>query len=178
MNSEPGPSLNAQYQSAKQPVVVWVLFFATIISFMGLGLVDPILPAITQQLDATPSQVSLLFSSYNLITGIALLITGVVSSRIGIKWTLLTGILFIIVFSTLAGSSNGIWQIVSFPASAAYSFVRFIGGAVGPWLATKLAEAYSSAVPFYTGAVFLFLGVLVVAFGRKHIAHVDQISGH
>ncbi|WP_277949782.1 hypothetical protein [Priestia endophytica] len=34
------------------------------------------------------------------------------------------------------------------------------------------------AVPFYTGAVFVFLGVLVVAFGRKHIAHVDQISGH
>jgi MFS family permease len=87
MNSEPGQSLNAQYQSAKQPVVVWVIFFATIISFMGLGLVDPILPAIAQQLDATPSQVSLLFSSYNLITGIALLITGVISSRIGIKWT-------------------------------------------------------------------------------------------
>lgn len=30
----------------KQPLVIWVIFFATIISFMGLGLVDPILPAI------------------------------------------------------------------------------------------------------------------------------------
>ncbi|MCM3771215.1 MULTISPECIES: MFS transporter [Priestia] len=395
MNEE---KLKAQSQSSKQPLVVWVIFFATIISFMGLGLVDPILPAIASQLHATPSQVSLLFSSYNLITGVAMLITGVVSSRIGIKWTLLTGILFTIVFSALAGSSNGIWQIVSFrggwglgnslfiatalsaivglslggtakaiilyeaaiglgisvgpllggelgsiswrgpfygvsvlmivaflalllkmpqvakpkvkssvldpiralkfpglfrlgltaflynigfftlmayspfvmnldehglgyvflgwglclaitsvfvapklqvrfgtiksmctmlilfaltllamgiwtdsptvviiavivaglflgtnntlittavmevapveraTASAAYSFVRFIGGAIGPWLANKLAETYSPHVPFITGAIFVLLAMLVVAFGRKHLLHVDKIT--
>ena len=108
-------ALKAHNQSAKQPLVIWVIFFATIISFMGLGLVDPILPAIAEKLHATPSQVSLLFTSYNLITGIAMLITGVVSSRIGIKWTLLIGILFIIIFSALAGSSNGIWGVVGLP---------------------------------------------------------------
>lgn len=391
-------ALNVQENSSKQPLVVWVIFFATIISFMGLGLVDPILPAIAHQLNATPSQVSLLFSSYNLITGIAMLITGVVSSRIGVKWTLLTGIILIIIFSAFAGSSNAISQIVGFrggwglgnslfiatalsaivglsfggtakaiilyeaaiglgisvgpllggelgsiswrgpfygvsvlmviaffallfkmpqvpkpkvkssvldpikalkypglfrlgltaflynigfftlmayspfvmnldehglgyvflgwglclaitsvfvapkiqarfgtvksmcamlilfaltllamgiwtdsstvviiavivaglflgtnntlittavmqvapveraTASAAYSFVRFIGGAIGPWLANKLAETYTPHVPFFTGAIFVFFAMLVVAFGRKHLAHVDKIS--
>ncbi|ERI08396.1 MFS transporter [Aneurinibacillus aneurinilyticus] len=400
MNADSAQSLSAQNQPAKQPLVIWVIFFATIISFMGLGLVDPILPAIAEKLRATPSQVSLLFSSYNLITGVAMLITGVVSSRVGIKWTLLTGIIFIIVFSALAGSSNGIWQIVGFrggwglgnslfiatalsaivglsvggtakaiilyeaaiglgisvgpllggelgsiswrgpfygvsvlmliaffalllkmpqvarpkvkssildpikalkfpgllrlgltaflynigfftlmayapfvmgldehglgyvflgwglclaitsvfvapklqarfgtiksmcamlilfaftllamgiwtdsrtviivsviiaglflgtnntlittavmqvapveraTASAAYSFVRFIGGAIGPWLANKLAEAYTSHVPFITGAMFVFVAMLVVALGRGHIAHVDRVSSH
>jgi ACDE family multidrug resistance protein len=61
-------------------------------------------------------------------------------------------------------------------ASAAYSFVRFIGGAIGPWLANKLAETYSPHVPFITGAVFVLLAMLVVAFGRKHLLHVDKIT--
>jgi hypothetical protein len=36
---------------------------------MGIGLVDPILPALATQLHATPSQVELLFTSYFAITG-------------------------------------------------------------------------------------------------------------
>lgn len=123
-------ALKAHNQSAKQPLVIWVIFFATIISFMGLGLVDPILPAIAEKLHATPSQVSLLFTSYNLITGIAMLITGVVSSRIGIKWTLLIGILFIIIFSALAGSSNGIWGVVGFRGGWGLGNALFIATAL------------------------------------------------
>ena len=66
---------------------------------MGIGLVDPILKPIADQLDATPSQVSLLFTSYMAVMGVAMLITGVVSSRIGAKRTLLAGLVLIIVFS-------------------------------------------------------------------------------
>lgn len=95
-----------------QPKAVWAVAFACVISFMGLGLVDPILPAIASKLQATPSQVALLFSSYNLITGLAMLITGVTSSRIGPKWTMLAGMLIIVVFSALGGSAGSIWQIV------------------------------------------------------------------
>ena len=36
---------------------------------MGIGLVDPILPAIAQSLEATPTQTELLFTSYLLVTG-------------------------------------------------------------------------------------------------------------
>lgn len=61
-------------------------------------------------------------------------------------------------------------------ASAAYSFVRFLGGGVGPWLANKLAETYTPHIPFITGAIFVLLAMLVVATGRKHLAHVDKVT--
>src|SRR4051812_27180370 len=93
--------LQARSSMLSQPKAVWAVAFACVISFMGLGLVDPILPAIANQLHASKSQVSLLFTSYNLVTGLAMLITGVVSSRRGVKWTLLSGIFLIIVFSAL-----------------------------------------------------------------------------
>ncbi len=87
----------------KQPRAVWAVAFACVIAFMGIGLVDPILKSIAAQLQASPSQVSLMFTSYMAIMGIAMLVTGVVSSRIGPKRTLLSGLVLIIVFAALAG---------------------------------------------------------------------------
>src|SRR4051812_31478421 len=83
----------------KQPRAVWAVAFACVIAFMGIGLVDPILKSIAANLGASPSQISLLFTSYMAIMGVAMLITGVVSSRIGPKRTLLLGLVLIIVFS-------------------------------------------------------------------------------
>jgi len=95
----------------QQPKAVYAVAFACVIAFMGLGLVDPILPAIGKQLHASPSQVELLFTSYMAVTGVAMLITGVASSWIGPKRTLLCGLALIIVFSALAGASSSIGQI-------------------------------------------------------------------
>ena len=100
----------------KQPRAVYAVAFACVVSFMGIGLVDPILPALSEQLDATPSQVSLLFTSYLVVTAVAMLGTGWVSSRIGAKKTLITGLAIIVVFSALAGLSGSIDGIVGFRA--------------------------------------------------------------
>src|SRR5258708_15894421 len=86
---------------------------------MGLGLVDPILPGLAKDLHASPSQVELLFSSYTLSMGIAMLVTSTVSSWLGAKWTLLGGLVLIISFSIAAGSSNSIAEIVAFRAACA-----------------------------------------------------------
>ncbi len=40
-----------------------------------VGLVDPILPAISHELNASPSEVTLLFTSYLVVTAVAMLIT-------------------------------------------------------------------------------------------------------
>jgi MFS family permease len=86
---------------------------------MGIGLVDPILPALASGLHATPSQVSLLFTSYLVVTAVAMLVVGWVSSRIGAKPTLAVGLILIVVFAALAGTSNSIGGIVgSAPAGA------------------------------------------------------------
>jgi predicted MFS family arabinose efflux permease len=64
-------------------------------------------------------------------------------------------------------------------ASAAYSFLRFIGGAIAPYFAGKLAEIYSPNVPFIVGAGFVFLSVLFIGFNHKHVKHVDHAGlGH
>ena len=67
------------------------------IAFMGVGLVDPILKTIAAQLNATPAETTLLFTSYMLVTGVVMLFTGFLSSRIGLKKTLMTGLFIIVV---------------------------------------------------------------------------------
>ena len=57
----------------RQPKTVWSVAFACVIAFMGIGLVDPILKPIADELGATPSQVSLLFTSYMAVMGVAML---------------------------------------------------------------------------------------------------------
>ena len=57
-------------------------------------------------------------------------------------------------------------------ASAAYSFVRFSGGAVAPWLAGKLGEEVNIQLPFYVGAFAVVLAVGVLATGWKPLAHL------
>jgi len=59
-------------------------------------------------------------------------------------------------------------------ASAAYSFVRFGGAAVAPWLAGKLGETVSPRLPFAVGAVATVLAVTVLLSGRKVLAHIDR----
>ncbi|NNG36609.1 MFS transporter [Nakamurella aerolata] len=58
-------------------------------------------------------------------------------------------------------------------ASAAYSFVRFGGGAVAPWLAGKLGEEVSPHLPFWVGAGMVLIGALLLAVTRRLFASVD-----
>ena len=73
----------------KQPIAVWAIAFACAVSFMGIGLVDPILPAISRELNASPTQTMLLFTSYLLITALAMFFSAFISSRIGVKLSLI-----------------------------------------------------------------------------------------
>ncbi|HCB04619.1 MAG TPA: MFS transporter [Nocardioides bacterium] len=119
---------------------------------MGIGLVDPILKPIADQLDATPSQVSLLFTSYMAVMGLAMLVTGVVSTRIGAKRTLILGLALIIVFSALAGMSDTIGAIVGFRAGWGLGNALFI--------ATALATIVMSARGSTAQAIILFEAAL------------------
>jgi MFS family permease len=136
----------------QQPKAVFAVAFACVVSFMGIGLVDPILPALSQQLQATPSQVSLLFTSYLVVTAVAMLFTGWVSSRIGAKRTLIAGLAIIVVFSALAGLSGSISGIVGFRAGWGLGNALFI--------ATSLAVIVASATGGFAGAIVLYEAAL------------------
>jgi ACDE family multidrug resistance protein len=141
-----------------QPTAVWAVAFACVVSFMGLGLVDPILPAIGEQLHANPSQVELLFSSYILVTGVAMIITGAVSSRLGHKRTLLVGLGLIVVFSALSGSSGSLGEIVGFRAGWGLGNALFIATALA--VIVEVSDAGTeNAVILYEAALGLGISV-------------------
>lgn len=136
----------------RQPRSVWAVAFACVVSFMGIGLVDPILPTLATQLHASPAQVSLLFTSYLLVTAVAMLVTGWVSSRIGPKATLALGLVLIVAFSALAGSAGSVAGIVGFRAGWGLGNALFIS--------TSLAMIVSSARGGFAGAILLYEAAL------------------
>ncbi|MFD5747087.1 MFS transporter [Streptomyces sp. NPDC127033] len=179
----------------RQPKAVWATAGASVVAFMGIGLVDPILPSIAKGLEATPSQVSLLFTSYFLITAVAMLLTGWVSSRIGGRRTLLAGLALVVVFAGLAGTSSSVAELVGFRAgwglgnalfvstalavivgaaaggSAAaillYESALGLGMACGPLLGALLGDA-SWRYPFFGTAALMAVGfVCITAFLKE-----------
>jgi MFS transporter, ACDE family, multidrug resistance protein len=157
---------NPEYSAASEPVggffhqpkAVWAVAFACVVAFMGLGLVDPILPALSSQLKATPAQVELLFTSYLLVTGIAMLVTGAVSSRIGPKWTLLGGLFLIVAFSTAAGASGSINEIIGFRAGWGLGNALFIATALAVIVGVATGGA-ARAIILYEAALGLGISV-------------------
>src|SRR6478609_4602244 len=138
----------------RQPKPVWAVAFACVIAFMGIGLVDPILKSIGDKLGASPSQVSLLFTSYMVVMGLAMLVTGVISSRIGAKRTLLIGLVIIIVGAGLAGTQASVSGIVAFRA------VWGLGNAL--FIATALATIVRAARGSVGQAIILYEAALGV----------------
>ncbi len=136
----------------RQPKAVWAVAFASVVAFMGIGLVDPILKPIADNLDASASQVSLLFTSYMAVMGVAMLITGVVASRIGPKRTLLVGLVVIIAGAGLAGMSDTILEIVGWRA------LWGLGNAL--FIATALATIVNSARGSVAQAIILYEAAL------------------
>src|SRR5581483_8162760 len=82
------------------------------------------------------------------ITAVAMLVTGWVSSRIGPKRTLVAGLVLVVLFSALAGASHSIGEIVGFRAGWGLGNALFI--------ATSLAVIVSSASGGFAGAIILY----------------------
>jgi len=143
-----GPHATSVASPFRQPKAVFAVAFACVVSFMGIGLVDPILPAISHELHASPSEVTLLFTSYLVVTAVAMLITNWVSSRLGAKKTLIAGLILIVVFSALAGASPSIGGIIGFRAGWGVGNALFI--------ATSLAVIVASASGGFAGAIVLY----------------------
>lgn len=173
-----------------QPRSVYAVAFACVVAFMGIGLVDPILPSIAENLDASHSQVELLFTSYFAVMAIAMLGTGVVSSRIGPRRTILTGLAIVVVFASLAGTSDTVAQLVGFrggwglgnslfaatalsaivgaasggvaSAIILYEAALGLGLASGPLLGGELG-AISWRAPFFGTAALMAIGFVAIA---------------
>jgi len=142
----------------RQPAQVWAVAFACVVAFMGIGLVDPILPAIAESLEASPVETELLFTSYLVITGLAMLVTSWISSRIGAKTTLLVGLALIVVFSLLCAVSGSVDAVIGFRAGWGLGNALFISTA----LATIVGAASggsAAAIVLYEAALGLGIAI-------------------
>ncbi|MFJ5676689.1 MFS transporter [Streptomyces sp. NPDC093097] len=133
-------------------MAVWATAGASVVAFMGIGLVDPILPSIAKGLNASNSQVSLLFTSYFLITAVAMLVTGFVSSRIGGRKTLLVGLALVVVFAALSGTSSSVGELVGFRAGWGLGNALFVS--------TSLAVIVGAAAGGSAAAILLYESAL------------------
>ena len=115
---------------------------------MGIGLVDPILPTIAKQLNATQTQSELLFTTYLALTGVAMFFTSWVSSRVGIKNTLLIGLAVVIVFAAACSAAPAVAPIIGFRAGWGVGNALFIS--------TALAAMVSAAVGGSARAIILY----------------------
>jgi predicted MFS family arabinose efflux permease len=135
-----------------QPKQVWITAFAAVIAFMGIGLVDPILLSIAEGLHATPSQVTLLFSSYLGVQVVAMLVTGAATARFGAKRTVLIGLTLIVAATTLCALAGSIEQLVALRA------VWGLGNAF--FIATALSVIVGAATGGQAGAILLYEAAL------------------
>ena len=137
-----------------QPKQVWITAFAAVIAFMGIGLVDPILLSIAKGLHATPSQVTLLFSSYLGIQAVAMLVTGAMSARFGAKRTVVVGLALVVAATALCTAAGSIDQLVALRA------VWGLGNAF--FIATALSVIIGAATGGQGGAILLYEAALGV----------------
>ncbi len=59
-------------------------------------------------------------------------------------------------------------------ASATYSGVRFLGGAIAPAVSGGIAASLGAAGPYWFGAAALVVSMLVLALGGHTLAHVGR----
>jgi predicted MFS family arabinose efflux permease len=135
-----------------QPRTVWITAFAAVIAFMGIGLVDPILVSIAEGLHATPSQVTLLFSSYLAVQVLAMLLTGSFTARFGAKRTILVGLALIVVFAGACTFAGSIGVLVGLRA--------FWGMGNAFFIATALSVIVGAASGGQTAAILLYEAAL------------------
>lgn len=140
-------------QSGNATVARWITVFATFLAFMGIGVVDPILPLIAEEIGASATQVELLFTAYILTMAIMMIPSGLVASRLGDKRMMIIGLGVVTVFAFCCGFSNGIPALALFRAGWGLGNSMFFATAMT--LLIALTPQVNTAVGLYEAAIGL-----------------------
>ncbi|WP_420825984.1 MFS transporter [Halococcus salsus] len=82
--------MNPLSKFQQYPPAVLATALATFMAFLGIGVVDPVLPTIASSMGASHFMVELLFTSYLLVMAAAMFVSGALATRIGSKNQYLT----------------------------------------------------------------------------------------
>lgn len=170
------------------PSTVLATALATTMAFLGIGVIDPILPLISHDMGASRAQVELLFTAYIAIMAIAMLVAGVAATRMGGRKTLLIGLASVATCALLCGLAQNVPELAAIRAFWGFGNALFVstalslivgastgsheeaitlyeaalgfGIAAGPLIGGFLG-GYGWRFPFFGTATFMALGWLV-----------------
>ncbi len=131
----------------------WITIAATFLAFMGIGIVDPILPTIAEQIGANHWQVEMLFTAYILTMAVMMIPAGIFASRFGDKRMMVFGLFIVTVFALLCALSNGIASLSIFRAGWGFGNSMFFATAMT--LLIALSKDPQKAVGYYEAAIGL-----------------------
>src|SRR5664280_32460 len=98
-----------------------------------------------------------------------------VNNRTVLVVAVITAGIFIGINNTLTTQAVMMVSPVERPvASAAYGFVRFLGGGLAPFAAGKLVERFNLHVPFAIGALAVVAAVIVLSTAHQMLAQADH----
>lgn len=136
------------------PAAVIATAFATFIAFIGIGVVDPLLGEIGKDMGATPSQVEWLFTSYILVMALAMLLSGVLATRIGGRRTMLIGLFLVVIFALFSGLAPGIGVLAVMRAGWGLGNALFTSTALSIIVGAS-AGSVASSITLYEAALGL-----------------------
>lgn len=128
-----------------------VTILAVFLAFMGMGVVDPILPDIAMKLGANHWQIEMLFSAYILMMAFMMLPAGVLAAKFGDKNIMVIGLGLIALFSTLCAFASSIVDLSLFRAGWGFSNSLFFATAL--IILITLSKDYHKAVGLFEGSI-------------------------
>jgi ACDE family multidrug resistance protein len=167
-----------------------ITVFSTFLAFMGIGVVDPILPVIADQIGASHWQVELLFTAYIFTMAFMMIPSGLLVGKLGDKRMMVIGLFVVTIFSLACALSQTIAQLSLFRAGwglgnsfffatamtllialstntgkavGLYEAAIGLGMAGGPLLGGLLGE-FSWRYPFLATSILIFIAFLLVTF--------------
>lgn len=128
-----------------------VTVFATFLAFMGMGVVDPILPDIAQHLGATSWQVELLFTTYIFMMALIMIPAGMLASKLGDKRVMALGLAIVAISALLCATAQNITMLAIFRAGWGYGNAHFFATAL--ILLIALSSDHHKAIGLFEGSI-------------------------
>ncbi|MDI3257324.1 MAG: MFS transporter [Kyrpidia sp.] len=95
---------------------IYATCLAALFGFMGIGVVDPLLPVIASQIGAQKWQIELLFTTYIFMMAIVMIPAGIFAANRGNKPVMVVGLGLVTLFALLCGLSGGVYSLAGLRA--------------------------------------------------------------
>lgn len=133
----------------------YITVFATFLAFMGIGVVDPLLPTIAKSIGASSWQIEMLFTAYIFTMAIMMIPVGLLATKLGNKRLMAIGLGVVTIFSLLCALSGSIAELSIFRAGWGLGNAMFFATAMV--LLIAFSEEAHKAIGMYEAAIGLGL---------------------